>query len=145
MNQTVSAITSVESVLPFHVVGEEMRPLVRGAAFEVFDVRAPGETGPPPHFHPWDEAYVLLEGELTVQRGDETTTLLPGQCAHIPAMTLHFYKVLSSEAHFLTITSPAGAARFFEDVDQSVSSPDDLPGLVGAARRNNVDSPLFPS
>ncbi len=144
MNTTVAPVAHTAGVQPLNVVGEEMRPLVRGAAFEIIDVRGPRETGPPPHHHPWDEAYILLEGELLVQRGDEVVILQPGDCVHIPANTLHRYEVKSETAHFYTITSPASAADFFEDVSRSVPSADDMPALVAAARRHRVESPLFP-
>jgi hypothetical protein len=58
------------------VLGEELRPLTpggQGLSVEVFETSAPGEApgqaGPPPHRHPWDEIYVVLDGILKVFDG----------------------------------------------------------------------------
>lgn len=146
MTPTDSNLTAThpEDVTPLHVVGEEMRPLVARAAFEIIEGRGPEGTGPPPHRHPWEEAYVVLEGGLEVDIDGSVVALGEGASAHVPAGALHSYRVATPTARWLTTTSPAGAVDFFADVDASVSSPDDLPALVAAARRNRVDSPLFP-
>lgn len=138
------APVAVDGVDPLHVLGEEFRPLVAGRAFEIIDGRGPEGTGPPPHHHPWDEAYVVLDGELEVEIDGAVTRLPAGSAAHVPADALHRYTVVSPEARWITTTSPAGAVAFFADVDASVAGPDDLPALVAAARRNQVESPLFP-
>ena len=42
------------------------------------------------HYHPdCDETLYLLEGELTHTLGDESVTLEPGDCIHIPAGEPH--------------------------------------------------------
>ena len=138
-----TAPVRTDSVTPLHVLGEEFRPLVDGAAFEIFDVRAPIDSGPPPHAHPWDEAYVVLDGELAVQRGDEQLVLCAGQAVHVRANDLHAYRVVSPQAHFLTITSPSGAGAFFADMDAHVSLPPDLPTMAAVAQRHQLVSPLF--
>ena len=40
-----------------------------------------GAPGPPLHVHDFDEAFYVLEGELTFQLGDEITTAGPGELA----------------------------------------------------------------
>jgi quercetin dioxygenase-like cupin family protein len=141
---TAATVQVPDQVAPWDVVGDQIRPLLRGAAFEVFDLRGPRDSGPPPHSHPWDEAYFLLEGQVLVQAGDDEVRLQPGQFIHVPANTTHLYRILSEEARFLVITSPAGAADFFEDVDHSGATPADMPRLIEVAQRHRLDSPLFP-
>ena len=141
---TVSpAPIAAAAVEPLHVLGEEFRPLVIGAAFEIFDVCAVAEAGPPPHAHPWDEGYVVLEGQLAVQRGADQLVLGPGEAIHVPANTLHGYRVVSDQIHFLTITAPAGAGEFFADMDASVSLPPDMRIMAEVAARHQLVSPLF--
>jgi hypothetical protein len=60
-----------------NVLGEELRQLMpagQGISVQVFDTsapgEAPGEAGPPPHRHPWDEVYVVLGGVLDVFDGE---------------------------------------------------------------------------
>jgi quercetin dioxygenase-like cupin family protein len=40
-----------------------------------------GAKGPPLHLHDFDESFYVLEGELTIQVGDELSTVGPGQLA----------------------------------------------------------------
>jgi quercetin dioxygenase-like cupin family protein len=134
------APTAVE---PLHVLGEEFRPLVTGAAFEIFDVTAVADAGPPPHAHPWDEGYVVLEGQLAVQRGADQITLGPGAAIHVPSNTLHAYRVVSERIHFLTITAPAGAGEFFADMDANVTLPPDMAIVAEVAARHRLVSPVF--
>jgi mannose-6-phosphate isomerase-like protein (cupin superfamily) len=137
------AVISSEAVEPLHVLGEQFRPLVTGAAFEVFDVTAVAEAGPPPHAHPWDEGYVVLEGRLAVQRGTDQLVLGPGDSVHVPASTLHAYRVISERIHFLTITAPSGAGEFFADMDANVQLPPDMAIIAEVAARHQLTSPLF--
>lgn len=37
-----------------------------GSSIEICDMRGPADAGPPPHRHPWEEIYVVIEGELDV-------------------------------------------------------------------------------
>jgi quercetin dioxygenase-like cupin family protein len=131
------------AVEPLHVLGEEFRPLVTGAAFELFDVRAVADAGPPPHAHPWDEGYLVLDGQLAVQCADQQRVLGPGEAIHVPAQTLHAYRVVSERIHFLTITAPTGAGDFFADMDASVTLPPDLAKVAEVAGRHQLVSPLF--
>jgi len=60
------------------VVGDTMRVLARGGdtggAFEVFEMTAPRDSGPPPHAHPWTESYSVIEGTVEVLMGDRTVS-----------------------------------------------------------------------
>ena len=76
------------------VVGEVIHVLADASqtgSFEIFDQRGPEGAGPPPHPHPWDEAYFMLEGEMDVLLGDRTVVLKVGDFAHVPAGTVHCF------------------------------------------------------
>src|SRR5262249_32089151 len=92
------------------VVGDSIRPLIAAeqsdGGFEGFDLVGPADSGPPPHRHPWDEAYVILEGEVETVMGDQRFVLRPGDVGHVPAGTAHTYRIVSDSAHFLVITGP---------------------------------------
>lgn len=54
----------------------------------ILDESEPGE-GPRLHRHPYDETWVILEGNLTFQAGDERLAAGPGDIVIVPAETPH--------------------------------------------------------
>ncbi len=97
-------------------------PLVTAAQtdgrYSMWELLGPPGDEVPLHVHRHeDEAFFVLEGELTVWMGDRTATLRPGDFALLPRDVPHCYKVTSSEsARWLGITSPSGFERFVEAV-----------------------------
>ncbi|MGD9530895.1 cupin domain-containing protein [Pseudonocardia sp.] len=133
---------------PRCVLGEEIRPVLRGTLFELHAVTGPVDSGPPPHNHPWDEGYLVLDGALGVTLdGAPETVLGAGASVLVPAGATHSYRIAAPGTRFLTCTSGDGAGRFFDDMDAStphrVPAPEDMPAIVEVARRNGLDSPLF--
>jgi len=127
---TITTIDRSESLL---VLGETLRPLLTnamGSSLEIFDTSGPADAGPPPHTHPWEEVYVVLDGQLDVFVDGESHRLSAGGVAHVPAGVSHAYRNVT-EAHFLTIVTKGNAAQFFEQVSSEVEmSPPDIPGIV---------------
>lgn len=127
-------INTLESTARHEVLGETLRPLVTnamGSSVEIFDTRGPAEAGPPPHQHPWEEMYVVLDGELEVAIGnDEPVVLRAGDAAHIPAGTVHRYRNVT-ECHFLTMTTSGDAAKLFAEAAATVEmNPPDVPAII---------------
>jgi quercetin dioxygenase-like cupin family protein len=124
------------------VVGESIRTLADGAetgSFEVFLQSGDEGIGPPPHSHPWDEAYYVLAGRLEVLCGKEARVLPAGGFAFLPAGTVHCYKGVGGAARFLSITSKAGAAKFFRELDREAPEfPPLLDKVIPVAVRNQV-------
>ena len=74
-----------------------------------------GWDGPPLHHHAFDEAFYLLDGELTFQLGDELVTAGPGSVTFAPRGIHHTLANLSpATARFLLVCTPAGFERRFE-------------------------------
>ena len=70
------------------VLGETLRPLLTnamGSSLEVFDTSGLAGAGPLPHCHPWEKAYLVLEGRLEVVIDGESHVIPPGGVAHVPA------------------------------------------------------------
>lgn len=100
-----------------------------------------GEISPPKHPEPLHrhhneaEAYYVLEGEATVQIGDEEYHLTPGAFAYIPAMTPHTMK-LDAPIRLLYLFAPAG----FEEMTRIFvkgglpSEPDDRASRIDQIR-----------
>jgi hypothetical protein len=58
-----------------NVVGEHITLLASAAAtgsYEIFLQQGPEGSGPPPHNHPWDEAFYVTKGEIEFGVGKET-------------------------------------------------------------------------
>ena len=74
----------------------------------------PGAKGPPLHTHAFDEAFYVLDGELTIQVGDELTTAGAGELAFALGGVPHTLANRSgSPARFLIVCTPAGFEREF--------------------------------
>jgi quercetin dioxygenase-like cupin family protein len=63
-----------------------------GAAMSLFIEDAPAGTGPRLHRHPYEEVFVVLDGELEMTIGDEVATVGAGQIAVAPANVWHGFK-----------------------------------------------------
>ncbi len=109
------------------VLADQIRVLAgaehTGARYEVFELCGPQGSGPPPHSHPWDEAYFLLEGEVEVVISAETRRANAGDFLLAPGGAVHSFRICSDVARFLVLTSGAGAGAFFRAMDREVGFP----------------------
>lgn len=100
--------------------------------YAIQETLAPAGSSPPLHVHHReDEGLWVLEGELTVRCGDETTTARPGSFTFLPRDVPHSYVVEGdAPARLMTIWSPAG----FEQLVAAVGEQPDAETLrrVGA-------------
>ena len=138
---TVSVITTTEG-RALNVLGEQLRPLTpQGAlSIEIFETTGPEQAGPPPHRHPWDEIYVVLEGILEVFDGGSWQQAKAGACVCVPANQVHAYRNGSPDCRFLTIAGPGHAREFFEQMDAEVTTlPPDMGTVMAVAARNDLE------
>jgi quercetin dioxygenase-like cupin family protein len=137
-----ATVTQLDDAANLFVLGETLRPLLTnamGSSIEIFDTSGPAQAGPPPHFHPWEEVYVVLSGELEVTVDGQAQVLAAGGLAHVPAGVTHGYRNVS-DAHFLTIVTRGNAAEFFTEVAADVEmSPPDIPGVVRVAASHGIE------
>jgi quercetin dioxygenase-like cupin family protein len=106
------------SATPLPESGPGVNVLVRGANSEgrvaVMD-NHPGGAGPPLHYHDFDEAFYVLEGELTFQLGAERLVRGPRELAFARRGVHHTFANLSgAPARTLIICTPAGFERYFQ-------------------------------
>jgi mannose-6-phosphate isomerase-like protein (cupin superfamily) len=140
-------ITTAGTSPALNILGEELRPLTpagQGLSVEVFDTcapgEAPGEAGPPPHRHPWDEIYVVLRGVLDVFDGEARRQAPAGACVTVPARQWHAYRNGTDDCRFLTITGPGRAREFFEDSAAELGARPDMAVAVALAARHDVEA-----
>jgi quercetin dioxygenase-like cupin family protein len=98
------------AAIKIHVRGEQSG----GRVGIVESVMAAGATGPPLHVHDFDEAFYVLEGELTFQVGDRLVSARAGELAFAPGGTPHTVANLSgAPARYVLVCTPAGFEREF--------------------------------
>jgi quercetin dioxygenase-like cupin family protein len=74
-----------------------------------------GWDGPPLHHHDFDEAFYVLDGQLTFQLADELKTAKAGELIFAPRGSHHTLANLSDKrARYVLICTPGEFTRYFE-------------------------------
>lgn len=126
------------------VLGAEVRFLcpaqATGKAWSLLEAVLPMDAGPPPHEHPWDEAYYVVEGEIRFTLGEKVQMVKAGDFIYAPAGTVHGFRGASSRpARLLVFDQPGHAEQFFRDVDREVKNiPADLRKVPAIGERHRV-------
>lgn len=124
---------AVEIAESYYVLGESLRPMLTnamGSSIEIFDTTGTPGGGPPAHFHPWEEVYYVVVGEMDVHIDGATIRLGAGDLAHVPADAPHGYTTID-ETRFLTIVTKGNASKFFKQVATEIEmNPPDIEGVL---------------
>jgi len=140
MTDVIIARTADERSL--NIVGEQLKILAPGAktgSYEIFHQAGPEGSGPPPHNHPWDEAFYVIKGDIDFGVDDKTLVAKPGTLVHLPAGTTHWFRFGAGGGEMISVTSREGASHMFTDFDREIApdKPDlgkliELAGAYGA-------------
>ena len=112
----------------------------RTGSYEITFQTGPEGMGPPPHSHPWDEAFFVVEGNVHFVLDGQTQLAETGTLIHIPAGTIHGFQFAAGGGRLLEMTgSGGGATRMFRAVDAEIppGSPD-VGMLVQLLARHHV-------
>jgi quercetin dioxygenase-like cupin family protein len=95
-----------------------MRVLLRseesGGQVSIIQTEPEPGVGPPLHHHDFDEAFYVLEGELTFRLRDELVTARAGDLVFAPRGVPHTFANLSgAPARQLIVCTPPGFERYF--------------------------------
>jgi quercetin dioxygenase-like cupin family protein len=94
-----------------------------GGAFSLVEERLPRGAEPPAHVHRReDEAFFLLDGELTVRVGDATFAARAGSFVFCPRDVPHVLSVESEEVRMLTLCTPGGVEQLFVELGEPAPS-----------------------
>ena len=78
------------------------------------------EIGPPPHFHPNEEQFVLvLDGHLRMILDGEVKELGPGDLIHVPRNISHTVRAVGGAARFFTCKHPVGDGELSQDYNEA--------------------------
>jgi quercetin dioxygenase-like cupin family protein len=122
--------------------------------FDLSEFLLPHHASPPLHTHPQDESFILLDGQLTVQAGDERFEVESGGIAVFPAGVGHTFRVESETARMLVISTPAGLEHLYREAGVPAKAPTlpppdtprpsskELARIFGAHGQVNLGPPL---
>ncbi len=123
-----------------------------GGSFALIDeVAGPGRASPPHIPHSEDEAFGILEGEVTFTCGDETHVAGPGSFVFLPRDVVHNFRVSSeTPARMLLWISPAGLEDFFKAMGEpgTIDAPPppsrpEVEKLLALGREFHVEHPTL--
>jgi quercetin dioxygenase-like cupin family protein len=138
-----SAIWFLQNRMVLKATGEST-----GGAFGLVEsLIAPGAAPPMHVHHAEDEAFYVLEGELTFQCGDRTARATAGSFVFLPRGVPHGFVVESdTPVRMLTLLVPGGGERIFVEAGRPAegpglppAAPPDIPTLKRVARKYGND------
>ena len=92
--------------------------------FALTEALAPKGAEPPPHTHAReDEAYYILEGEITVRVGGQTIEAGPGDYVWLPRGIQHGIECKTPQVRMLVFITPAGLEEAFKQVSEPAHGP----------------------
>ena len=109
------------------VVGDVYRFLATGedtdGKYALWEAIVPPGGGPPPHVHSREEeGFYILEGEITLQVGEERIVATAGMFANMPVGTPHSFKNdTDRSAKMLISVAPAGLEKMFFEIGVPLS------------------------
>ena len=103
----------------FLAVGEET-----GGRYAAWEAMVPPGGGPPPHIHRREEeSFYMLEGEVSLQLGEQRLVITAGMFANVPVGCLHSFKNEGDQpARMLISVAPAGLEEMFLEVGQPLAA-----------------------
>lgn len=108
-------------------------------AWSLMEVVLPMHAGPPPHHHPWDEAYYVVDGEVRFSLAGQDRHVRAGDFLYAPGGTLHGFQGASEHpARMLIFDAPAHTEAFFREVDSEVRRPEDMHKVPGIGARHQI-------
>lgn len=94
-------------------------PEQTGNALALLELTLPRGAEPPPHIHTLeDEAFYVLDGEISVTIADRVTILKPGEALFAPRHVPHSFKILTEKATLMNLISPGTLWNYFMEFSE---------------------------
>jgi len=105
-------------------------PQQTGNALALLELTLPKGAEPPLHVHTnEDEAFYVLDGEISVTVGDNVTILKRGEALFAPRNVPHSFKILTERATLMNLITPGSLWNYFIAFSEPLS---ELPGTIAA-------------
>ncbi|MEV4349836.1 cupin domain-containing protein [Actinoplanes sp. NPDC049596] len=87
------------------------------------------------------ETFILLEGEMLIEVGDQRHEGAAGHVAVLPRGIPHSFAVISPSVRYLTLHTPAGFDRFVHELSEATAGngPVDPATLAAVAARHDIE------
>jgi quercetin dioxygenase-like cupin family protein len=126
-----------------NVLGTQVTVLASNAVTQGYGVtlqQGDEGTGPPPHFHDWDECFYVLKGEIVFLCNGSAHPCEAGTLVHVPGGTVHGFQYGPGGGQMLELTGQGAlAAQMFSAVDKEIpAGPPDVAKLLGVLSQNGV-------
>jgi quercetin dioxygenase-like cupin family protein len=103
-----------------------------GNEYAIFEENVPPLGGPPPHTHPDEEVFYIINGEFEFVLNDLQSPfkVLPGSVVHVPSNALHTFKNVGQTAgKMLVILNQGKLLDYFRVIGTVVDENTEIPDL----------------
>lgn len=133
-NEELLVLTDVIKVL---VSNTEMEN-----GYAVFEENVPPLGGPPPHRHPDEEVFYVLEGsfEFILNDMESPFQVLPGSAVHVPSNAVHTFKnVGGTPGKMLVLLIHGDLLDYFRAIGTPIENDKDRPDLTLVPDFSKID------
>jgi quercetin dioxygenase-like cupin family protein len=137
------AVNLLGDIIRFKATGKDTQ-----GKYSLLEITVPPQNGPPLHIHNReDESYYVIDGQFSIQNGDDTISANTGTYIFIPKGRPNTYKnVGNNPGKLLIMYTPPGAEKAFEELGQPIdeeqqqaSKPPDMNKLMETIKRYDME------
>ncbi|HZH73582.1 MAG TPA: cupin domain-containing protein [Mariniphaga sp.] len=110
--------------------------------YAIFEERVPPLGGPPPHRHPDEEIFCIIEGkfEFILNDMENPFQVLPGSVVHIPSNAIHTFKnVGGTPGKMVVLLKPGNLLDYFRAIGTPIRNKKDRPDLTQVPDLSKID------
>lgn len=103
-----------------------------GNRYAIFEEHVPPLGGPPPHTHPDEEVFYILEGEFEFVLNDLANPfkVFPGSVVHVPSQAIHAFKnVGNTSGKMIVILTPGRLLDYFRCIGETMTISSEMPDM----------------
>lgn len=103
-----------------------------GSSYAIFEENVPPLGGPPPHRHPDEEIFYVVEGEFEFILNDlmNPFKVLEGSIVHVPSNALHTFKNVGARTgKMVVLLSPGDLLDYFRVIGTKITDQSQRPDL----------------
>lgn len=110
--------------------------------YAVFEENVPPLGGPPPHRHPDEEIFYVIEGrfEFILNDLENPFQALPGSVVHVPSNAIHTFKnVGSTPGKMVVLLKPGDLLEYFRAIGKPIRNDNNRPDLTRVPDISKID------
>ena len=135
--------TTAEWYLEAHMFTWLAEGAQTGGQFSLAEIEIRAGAEPPPHTHSIDdEAWYVLDGEITFIVGDQVIQATRGDFVWTPRGVQHAFQVTTPAARLLMLVTPAGAEEVFHAMSRPAPAAELPPAPQGPPPAEAIDAML---